>query len=66
MTEIAERSRGRRGAALTSMPCGVHKWASIARPGGGAYCSSPGGRCSNARGARVRTRSSQSVDCCSA
>ena len=60
VTEIAERSRGRGGAALTGVPCGVHKWASIARPGGGAYCWSPGGGCSNARGAKVRTRSSQS------
>ena len=31
MTDIAERSRGRRGAALTGMPCEVRKWASIAR-----------------------------------
>ena len=60
MTEIAERSRGRRGAALPGMPCGVQKWASTARPGGGAYCSRPGGGCSKARGASVRTRSSQS------
>ena len=55
VTEIAERSGGRRGAALTCMPCKVHKWASMARPGGGAYCSSPGGGCSKTRGAKVRT-----------
>ena len=54
VTEIAERSRGRRGAALTSMPCGVRKWASIERPESGANCSSPGGGCSNARGPKCR------------
>ena len=41
VTEIAESSPGRRGAALTGMPCEVHKWASIARLGGGAYARDP-------------------------
>ena len=55
MTEIAERRRGRRGAALTGIPCEAHKWASTARHGGDAYCSRPGGGCSKTRGAKVRT-----------
>ena len=37
MTEKAERRRGRRGAAVTGMPCGVHKRASTARLGGGGH-----------------------------
>ena len=55
VTEIVDRSRDRRGAAVAGMPCAAHKWASIARPGGGANCSRPGGGCSKTRGAKVRT-----------